>query len=166
MTGPGGNKVSNKDLKESYYLIYFGFTKCPEICPTTLRDTSSILRIFRTLPKADTANLKMVFVSVDPQRDTPESIKQYLSMFDSEIIGVTGKSESDPALLECMKNFKIYATRIEDPSNPKGYNIDHTAMVFVMTPRNTFLTTLNPTISHRENAQQLLEHILVDMRRS
>ena len=69
LTGAGNKVVSSQDLKGQYYLIYFGFTKCPEICPTTLRYATATYRLFQTLSSSP---LKIVFVSVDPKRDTPD----------------------------------------------------------------------------------------------
>ncbi len=92
LMGTSGQTVTSADLEGSSYLIYFGFTKCPDICPATLFRLSKIARIIRASPENKYFSLKTVFVSVDPERDTPEVLKKYLKNFDKSIIGVTGKS--------------------------------------------------------------------------
>ncbi|MDT9071348.1 SCO family protein, partial [Escherichia coli] len=81
--------VSERDFAGKPYLMFFGFTHCPDVCPTTLQQISDVLAALG--PKADT--LKVAFVSVDPERDTPESLKTYLSSFDPRIVGLTGSPE-------------------------------------------------------------------------
>lgn len=89
MVGTDGEPISSKNLTGYYYLIYFGYTNCPDICPSTLYYLSSVYRIIRNLPEGAYMKLKIVFVSVDPERDTPKVIKQYLKEFGKQIIGVT-----------------------------------------------------------------------------
>ena len=87
-----GQPFSSRNLQGNYYLIYFGYTNCPDICPSTLYYLSSVYRIIRNLPEGAYMKLKLVFVSVDPERDTPQVMKEYLSEFGKNIIGVTGIS--------------------------------------------------------------------------
>lgn len=108
-----GNPFGSKDLVGTYYLIYFGFTNCPDICPNSLIKLSRALEKIRKMPEYDYINLKTIFVSVDPERDTPEKINKFLSYFDPSILGVTSEKNDDEALKECMKKFKIYASKIE-----------------------------------------------------
>lgn len=112
LLGVDGKPFSSKDLEGKYYLIYFGFTHCPDICPNSL---SKLARAVTKVKKSKEANffeLKTVFVSVDPDRDNPEKMTKFINLFDPEMIGVTGKYNMDPALRECMKKFKIYATKL------------------------------------------------------
>lgn len=125
-----GQPFSSSDLSGSYYLIYFGFTKCPDICPTTLIKLGRVLRLIKKMPEYHYLNLKTVFVSCDPDRDTPKRLQEYLKNFDEDIIGVTGASNNDPELLNCMKSFKIYSNKI--PLENGNYSIDHTTITYLM----------------------------------
>jgi protein SCO1/2 len=95
LTNADGLPFSSRNLTGSYYLIYFGYTNCPDICPSSLYYLSSVYRIIRNLPEGAYMKLKLVFVSVDPERDSPKVIKSYLTEFGKNIIGVTGTSEDD-----------------------------------------------------------------------
>jgi len=77
-----GQSISSSDLSNSYYLIYFGFTKCPDICPTTLIKLGRVLKLIRKMPEYHYLNLKVIFVSCDPDRDTPKRLNDYLKNFD------------------------------------------------------------------------------------
>lgn len=107
-----GQVVSSDDFKGKYYLIYFGFCNCPDICPNSLTKLKRALEIIRKLPDSKTFQLKSIFVSVDPDRDTPEKIEKFLGYFDKEMIGLTAASNNDPMLKDCLRKFKIYATKI------------------------------------------------------
>lgn len=91
MTNSDGQPFSSRNLAGYYYLIYFGYTNCPDICPSTLYYLSSVYRIIRNLPEGAYLKLKLVFVSVDPERDSPKQLKAYLGEFGKNIIGVTGQ---------------------------------------------------------------------------
>ena len=104
----------------SYYLIYFGFVNCPDICPLTMHKMNRALEKIKKLPEAKFFDLKALFISCDPDRDSPEKIKRflsywrYLSLFPgNNFIGLTGKSNNSPELKDTMKKFKIYCSKIE-----------------------------------------------------
>ena len=105
--------------------LFFGFTYCPDICPTTLA-TLAAARDELQLAGTNTAALRIVFVTVDPMRDTPEQLRQYLSMFDANVTGLTGTVENISATL---KQFGIYAKKINQGDG--DYLYDHTAAVFL-----------------------------------
>eukprot|EP00331_Platyophrya_macrostoma_P030084 CAMPEP_0176438084 /NCGR_PEP_ID=MMETSP0127-20121128/19056_1 /TAXON_ID=938130 /ORGANISM="Platyophrya macrostoma, Strain WH" /LENGTH=315 /DNA_ID=CAMNT_0017821933 /DNA_START=65 /DNA_END=1012 /DNA_ORIENTATION=+ len=161
-----GNIVTSKDYKGAYYLIYFGFCNCPDVCPQSLHKISKALELIRKMPEAKYVKLKTVFVSVDPDRDTPERIKKFLKLFDSSIVGLTGKSNDDPELRDCMKKFKIYASKIElddgtKKSGPnKPYTLDHTIITYLMTDDNNYLTHLGSNMSDRDLANTIVDKII------
>jgi protein SCO1/2 len=132
MTDEGG-KITEKDLEGRPYLIYFGFTHCPEICPTTLAETSAWLE--RLGDKG--GDLRVYFVTVDPERDTQEILESYLSSFDDRIIGITGDL---PEIDRLAKSFHIYYRKV--PLDDGDYTMDHTASVFLMRPDGTFQGTI------------------------
>jgi protein SCO1/2 len=147
---------SSSQLSGQYYLIYFGFTKCPDICPTTLHYLATVQKYLRSFPEAQDIPLKIVFVSVDPERDEPTVLKQYLGNFKADIIGVTGRSKDDEALRSCMKKFKIYANRVEAAN---GYNMDHTTMVYLLDGASRYIDHINPAQPEKDTALQLLAKI-------
>ncbi len=131
-----GNTFTDKNLKGSYYLIYFGFCNCPDICPISLQKLSKALEYIKKMPEAKYMKLKTIFVSVDPDRDSPERMQKFLKHFDPSIIGLTAKSNDDPELRAMMNKFRIYATKIELDETPKKagekrpYTLDHNYYLF------------------------------------
>jgi protein SCO1/2 len=128
-----GRPFGSDQLRGHYYMVYFGFCNCPDICPNTLTKLSKAYQQANSaLP---TARLKLVFISVDPDRDTPQKIDKWLAYFNSEFIGLTAVSNADPALKDTMQKFKIYASKIEydDVEEQKRlYTIDHTILTYLM----------------------------------
>jgi len=165
-----GNTVTHKDLKGYYYLIYFGFCNCPDICPLSLQKVSKALEHIRKMPEYRYIRLKTLFVSVDPDRDTPERMKKFLSYFDKSIIGLTGKSNDDPDLKNMMKRFRIYASKIELDENPrkpgekKPYTLDHTIITYLMDDSNNYLTHLGSNLSDRDMASIIVDAVLQNER--
>ncbi len=118
-----GKIVSDADMKGKPFLVFFGFTHCPDICPTTLFDISQVLHTLG--PDADRAGA--LFITVDPDRDSPAVLKDYLSSFDPHLRGLTG----DPASINAaIKAYRVYAKKV--PLDNGDYTMDHTAMVYLM----------------------------------
>jgi protein SCO1/2 len=118
-----GKAFSDADMKGKPFLVFFGFTHCPDICPTTLFDLSQILQ--KLGPDADRAGA--LFITVDPDRDSPAVLKDYLSNFDPHLRGLTG----DPASIgTAIKAYRVYAKKV--PLDNGDYTMDHTAMVYLM----------------------------------
>jgi len=118
-----GQPFTDKDMKGRPYLVFFGFTHCPDICPTTLFDLSQVLR--KLGPDADRTGT--VFITVDPNRDTPAVMKDYLSNFDPHLRGLTG---DQAAVDQAIKNYRVYAKKV--PLDNGDYTMDHTAVVYLM----------------------------------
>uniref|UniRef100_UPI003F8786CA SCO family protein n=1 Tax=Shinella sumterensis TaxID=1967501 RepID=UPI003F8786CA len=117
-----GTPFGSADLAGRPYLVFFGFTHCPDICPTTLFELSEA---FNALGD-DAGKINALFVTVDPARDTPEALARYLSSFNPRIRGLTG----DQAALEAMlKAYRGYARRV--PLEGEDYTMDHTAVVYL-----------------------------------
>ena len=133
LTGSDGKSVSDADLRGQPVVMFFGYTHCPDVCPTTLFEVSEI---FRKLGEG--AKVRGVFVSVDPERDTPEILKDYLSSFDKRIIGLSG----DRAALEPMlKAYRVYARK--NPAANGEYSMDHSAIVYLLDKQMRFIGPLN-----------------------
>ena len=129
-----GKPVSDQDLKGHPFLVFFGFTHCPDVCPTTLFDISEVLR--KLGPDADRAGA--VFITVDPERDTPAAIKDYLSNFDPHLRGLTGDQASVNA---AIKAYRVYAKKV--PLENGDYTMDHTAVVYLMDKDGHFIAPFN-----------------------
>jgi protein SCO1 len=129
-----GKPVSDADMNGRPFLVFFGFTRCPEVCPTTLFYISEMLR--RLGKDADRTGA--LFITVDPERDTPVTLKDYLSNFDPHLRALTG----DPAAVNAMlKAYRVYAKKV--PLEGGGYTMDHTAVVYLMDKDGHFVALFN-----------------------
>ncbi|MBS7696741.1 MULTISPECIES: SCO family protein [unclassified Chelatococcus] len=149
LTAQDGRTVTNKDLLGAPFLVFFGFTHCPDVCPTTLFEASELLRAAG--PEGD--KLRVLFVTVDPERDTPEVLKSYLGAFDPRIIGLSGSPETIAAVL---KSYKVYARKV--PTSD-GYTMDHTAMVYLMDAKGGFVNGFDLKRAPDVAAKDLLSYL-------
>jgi protein SCO1/2 len=134
LTDQNGATVSDQDFKGRPFLVFFGFTHCPEICPTTLFEVSEILR--KLGPDAE--RVRAVFITVDPERDTPGALKEYLSSFDPRLSALTG----DPAAIAAVaKAYRVYVKKV--PLDEGDYTMDHTAIVYLMDKEGRFVSPFN-----------------------
>ncbi|MDQ0314362.1 SCO family protein [Amorphus orientalis] len=135
-----GETVTLADFDDKPRAMFFGFTFCPDVCPTTLYEAGGWLNALGD--KAD--DLTMIYVTVDPERDTPEQMKNYLSSFDPRIVGLTGSQEQ---VDEAIRNYRVYARKVE--LDDGGYTMDHTASVMLFDEDGTF----KGTIDYKESTQ-------------
>jgi protein SCO1/2 len=126
-----GKPVTDQDMKGRPFLVFFGFTHCPDICPTTLFDVSQVLKSLG--PDADRTGA--LFITVDPERDTPAVLKDYLSNFDPHLRGLTG---DQAAIDAAIKAYRVYAKKV--PLDGGDYTMDHTALVYLMDKNGQFVT--------------------------
>lgn len=125
LTDQFGNGFSLSDLEGEVALIYFGYTTCPDLCPTTLSDFSYV----KDQLGDDAERVKFLFVTVDPERDTADRINQYLAFFDPEFVGLYG-SETE---IESVKSaYGVVSEKVEYPDSATGYLVDHTSLVYVI----------------------------------
>jgi protein SCO1/2 len=134
LTDQDGRPVSDRDLRGKPYLIFFGFTRCPDVCPTALFDISEVMRSLG--PDADST--AALFISVDPERDTPAVLKDYLSSFDPHVRGLTGDAAS---LAAVFKAFRVYYKKV--PLDGGDYTMDHTALTYLMDKDGRFVAPFN-----------------------
>lgn len=128
-----GAPVTQKALQGQPSLVFFGYTHCPDVCPATLAEISSVLKALGSDAKA-----KAFFVTVDPQRDTPAVMKDYLSSFDPRITGLTGS----PAAIKAIEDdYKVYAEA--KPDKDGTYTMDHTAITYLMDKKGLFISGFN-----------------------
>ncbi|PIT69807.1 SCO family protein [Bartonella tribocorum] len=123
LTDSNGQTVTQADVRSKPSIIFFGFTMCPEICPTTLMNLDRWLTALG--PKAD--KLGKWFVTVDPERDSPEALHEYLSNFTNKIIGISGDPEKVHKMVD---SFNIFAEKV--PNTDGNYTYNHTAAIFLL----------------------------------
>ena len=145
-----GRQRTDADFRGKPFLVFFGFTHCPDICPTALFEMSEVLR--RLGP--DAANTAVLFISVDPERDTPEKLKEYLSSFHPRIVGLTGSPQE---IAEVEKTYRVYAKKI--PLDGGGYTMDHSAIVYLMDKDGRFVAPFNLKRTADEAAADLRRHL-------
>jgi protein SCO1 len=128
-----GATVTEKDIAGKPHVMYFGYTFCPDVCPTTLLDLSRWIK--KLGPDAD--RLNYVFVTVDPERDTVQSIHAYLSSFDKHIRGYTG---TPAGIAQIAKEYRVYYKKV--PTEDGGYTMDHSAVIYLMGPDGKLVTVI------------------------
>ena len=135
LTGIDGQPFASTSLAGKPFAIFFGFTHCPDVCPNTL---ARLARLRRTVGKGD-ASFAILFVSVDPSRDTPSEMGRYAAAFNTPIIALTG---SDQDIAKVKKSYGIYSAKV--PQAGADYSVDHTATVFLMGADGRFVATITP----------------------
>lgn len=145
-----GRSVTERDFAGRPMLVFFGFTSCPDACPTTLADMSRWLEALGP----DASRLSALFVTVDPERDTPEQMANYLGAFDSRIVGLTGTA----AQVEAMgRAWRVHRSKVP---TAEGYTMDHTSFVYLMDARGSFAGTINAMNQGEETAVAKLRGLL------
>jgi protein SCO1/2 len=137
--------LTDADLKGHPFLVYFGYTHCPDVCPTTLAEISDVLRRMPDKP------IRALFVTVDPERDTPASMADYVSSFDSRITGLSGSRAEIDAI---EKAYRVYA-RKGPPRADGGYSMDHSSVVYLMDAKGAFVEALDLERPPEEAAKEL-----------
>lgn len=133
LTDQNGQTVTADAFKGQPFLVFFGYTHCPDVCPTTLSDMTQVLQALGPSKPAHA-----VFITVDPERDTSAVLKDYLSSFDPRITGLTGTPD---AIAAVEKAYRVYAKR--GPSENGGYAMDHTSLVYLMDKDGQFAEAFN-----------------------
>jgi protein SCO1/2 len=129
-----GKAVTERDYLGKPTLVFFGFTFCPDVCPTTLLELTDRLRELGT----DGDRLNVLIITVDPERDTPEQLALYLSSFDPRIIGLSGTEQN---IAKVMTEYRVFARKV--PLKDGGYMMDHTATVYMMNKNGQFVGLMN-----------------------
>lgn len=134
LTSHAGKTITDADLRGKPSMVFFGFTYCPEICPTTLFDMSKLLQELG--PDGDA--ITPVFITVDPERDTRAVLAEYLTAFDPRIVGLTGTTEEvDTA----VRAYRAYYRKV--PTSAGNYTMDHTAIVYLMDAKGELVSSLD-----------------------
>jgi protein SCO1/2 len=130
MTNQDGKRVTEKDFHGRYMLVFFGFTYCPDICPTELQVMTAALAELGEDGKA----IQPVFVSVDPERDSPENVKAYVENFSAGLVGLTGSPEDVAAM---AKAYRVFYQKVPGPT-AQDYTLDHSSIIYLMGPDGKF----------------------------
>ncbi len=135
-----GKPFTNTELQGVWSFLFFGYTHCPDVCPTTL----SVLNTVAQQLGSDARDVRFIFISVDPERDTPEYLAKFVSYFNGDFIGVTGKPE---AIEHLTKQLGVLYMRVTDKDNPGSYLMDHTAGVFLTDPAGRYHAVFTPPLT-------------------
>lgn len=128
LVGPQGGAISDEDFRGRFQLITFGYTFCPDVCPTTLAEMTTVLNALGE----QAAKIQPIFITVDPERDTPSVLKTYVQFFDPRIIGLTGNPGT---IKRIAQNYKVRYARVKVRGSEDGhYVVDHTAGMFLLGP--------------------------------
>ena len=148
LTDNTGKRVTDQDYRGRYTLVFFGYTSCPDICPAGLQLMAGALD--KLGAKAE--RITPIFISVDPQRDTPEKLAAYVKNFDPRLVGLTGTPDEIAAV---AKAYKVYYAKVPSKERPDDYTMDHTSIIYVMDPKGEFVTHFTPSTSVDEMAAKL-----------
>jgi protein SCO1/2 len=151
LTDQNGRQVTDKQFAGKYRIIYFGYTYCPDVCPV---DLQTIGKAMRSLEKSDpelAAKVQPIFISVDPARDTPEVLKQYVAAFHPRLIGLTGTKEQIAAV---QKEFGVYSQQ-EEKRGATEYEVNHSRIAFLFGPKGEPIAIL----PHDEGADAVAAEI-------
>jgi len=145
-----GKPITDQDMKGRPFLVFFGYRHCPDICPTTLFEMSEVMRALGN----DADRIGALFITVDPERDTPEGMKDYLSSFDPHLRGATG----DPKAIDAVeKAYRVYAKKV--PTDNGDYSMDHTALVYLMDKQGRFVAPFKLNRKPEEAAADLRKYM-------
>jgi len=150
LTDQNGRTVTEKDLKGKPFLVFFGYTNCPDFCPTTMFEISEVLR--KLGPAAD--RTRALFITVDPERDTQAALKDYVSSFDPHITALTGEPE---AIAAVAKAYRAYYRKV--PLKDGGYTMDHLVLVYLMDKDGRFVSRFKLDRPVDEAAAELRKYL-------
>jgi cytochrome oxidase Cu insertion factor (SCO1/SenC/PrrC family) len=146
LTNHSGKTVTDRDFRGRYMLVYFGYSFCPDVCPTTLGVMAEALQ--KAGGKAQ--RIAPVFITIDPERDTPQVLGEYMKAFGPQFIGLTG---SPAAIKDVEKKYRVYAAK--RPLDKGGYGMDHSSVLYLMGPDGKMISFYDEAISPDELAKDL-----------
>jgi protein SCO1/2 len=145
-----GKPITDADMRGKPFLIFFGYTHCPDVCPTTLFELSEVMNVLGK----DANGLRALFVTVDPERDTPAVMKDYLSSFDPHVRGATGNPQQ---VAQVEKAYRVYAKKV--PTTDGDYSMDHSAIVYLMDKQGRFVAPFSLKRPPAEAAAALRKYL-------
>ena len=148
MVNQNGEAVTEKNYAGKPMLLFFGYTYCPDVCPTELQIISAALAELGPQGK----DIQPILVTIDPARDTPEVLKAYVSNFGDQFLGLTGTPEQVAAM---AKAYRVFYARQDNKDDPANYLMDHTSIIYLMGPDGRFLKHFNYTTDAKSLADGL-----------
>ena len=146
----GGKTVRATDLRGKYLLVYFGFTHCPDVCPTTLLLMKNLLSHLGERA----AHIQPVFITVDPERDTPAITAAYAKNFGNGFLGLSGSAAQ---IKHAADSFKVYYSKVTDTHSALGYAVDHSSFIYLMGPDGRYLSHF-PSTDSEDEIMEGLQH--------
>jgi protein SCO1 len=143
-----GKPISDRDFRGKYMLVYFGYTFCPDVCPTTLNAVADAMD--KLGPAA--VRVQPLFITVDPKRDTPAVVKQYTAAFGPQIEGLTGSAEE---IATVAKAYRVYYAEHRTGPGPDDYAMDHSSVLYLMGPDGAFIAPMRADLSGDQIAENL-----------
>jgi protein SCO1/2 len=150
LTDQAGRTVTESNMKGRPTLIFFGYTHCPDVCPTSLFEMSEVLRAMGK----DADRVNAYFISVDPERDTTVAIKDYLSSFDPHLEGLTGSPDE---VAKVISAYRVFARKV--PMKDGDYTMDHTALIYLMDRDGKFVSPFNLKRTPEQAAADLRRYL-------
>jgi len=150
LTDQDGRTVTDQDFRGKPFLVFFGFTHCPDVCPTTLFDISEIMHDLGR----DADRTAALFITVDPQRDTPAAMKEYMESFDPHVRSLSG---DETTLAAVAKAYRVYYKKV--PLEGGDYTMDHTAIVYLMDKEGRFVAPFSMKRSAEAAAADLRKRL-------
>lgn len=148
LTAPDGHSVADTDFRGKWMLVYFGYTRCPDACPTALNSIANALDLL----KARRGSVAPIFVTVDPARDTPAVMGHYVSLFDKQLIGLTG---TQAQIDRVTREYRVYAAR--HPTKGGGYTMDHSSIIYVMDQQGRFNSVIDGAANPEDIAAKIVK---------
>jgi protein SCO1/2 len=152
LTDHTGKRVTDKDFRGKYMLVFFGFTFCPDVCPGSLQVMTEALE--QLGKKAE--RVTPLFISVDTERDTPEELARYVKSFHPTLVGLTGSPEDVAA---AAKAYRVIYRRVKDERSTAGFTYDHTTFFYLMDPNGEFVTHFNHGLDPKTLAERLGKYL-------
>jgi len=132
LTDHEGMTRTEEDFARRWMLVFFGFANCPDICPTTLAEVAAVMDALGS----DAKQVQPLFISIDPERDTPQQLAEFVPAFDANIIGLTGTPDQ---IKRTSESFRIYFEKIEEAASPGGYTMGHSSQLFLFDPQGGYV---------------------------
>ncbi len=155
LTDPAGHTVTDRDYRGKFMLVYFGYTFCPDVCPTELQAVAAALN--KLGPNAE--KLAPIFVTIDPERDTPTVMGNYVKLFDPRLIGLTG---TPAEIHDIATAYRVYYAKAPQKGDPSAYLMDHSSFMYLMGPDGKFRALLQPG----ESPDEIASRIQAEMQRA
>ncbi len=147
-----GKTRGDGDFRGEHLLIYFGYTYCPDVCPTALSDMALAMDALGD----EAAKVRPIFITVDPSRDTPERLKPYVANFHPRLVGLTG---SETAVAAAAKAYRVYFAKSKTEAAPGEYLMDHTSIIYLMGPDGRYLTHFTHGVTAETMAKRIRENL-------